>query len=119
MNHAAKRSSVEFRETGLSEARSAKPGQTERAPLTLAHQSIIPAAIVKRLALSESGFVFDPVSGQSFSVNETGLALLRLAQVESDIALLVTRLAGQFAADTDEIRRDVLDFAERLKDFIK
>jgi hypothetical protein len=26
----------------------------------------------KRLALSESGFVFDPVSGQSFSVNETG-----------------------------------------------
>lgn len=117
MNHAAKRTSVEFRETGLSEARAAR--HTERAPLTLAHQSIIPAAIVKRLALSESGFVFDPVSGQSFSVNETGLALLRLAQIESDMAQLVTRLAEQFAADTDEIRRDALDFAERLKDFIK
>ena len=37
-------------------------------------------ALFQRLASSESGFVFDPVSGQSYTVNETGLALLRLLQ---------------------------------------
>jgi hypothetical protein len=43
----------------------------------------------KRLAVSESGFVFDPVSGQSFSVNETGLVVLHLAQQEQDLDKLL------------------------------
>ena len=73
----------------------------------------------KRLALSESGFVFDPVSGQSFSVNETGLIILRLAQREDSMDKLVDKLAEQFDGSTGEIKRDVQDFAERLKGFLK
>jgi hypothetical protein len=80
---------------------------------------IISSAIVKRLALSESGFVFDPVSGQSFSVNESGLAVLRLAQVEEEVEILVENLAQHFDASAAEIRRDVLDYADRLKEFLK
>ncbi len=76
-------------------------------------------AILKRLALSESGFVFDPSSGQSFTVNETGLAILRLAQQVNDIETLVSKLAMQFDADAVEIERDVPDFATRLKSFLK
>lgn len=76
-------------------------------------------AILKRLALSESGFVFDPSSGQSFTVNETGLAILRLAQQINDIETLVNELAMQFDADAIEIQRDVPDFATRLKSFLK
>ncbi len=73
----------------------------------------------KRLALSESGFVFDPVSGQSFSVNETGLVILHLAQHEDDIDQIATQLAEQFDASLVEIKRDVQDFANRLKGFLK
>jgi hypothetical protein len=73
----------------------------------------------KRLALSESGFVFDPVSGQSFTVNETGLVILRLAQHEDDFEQLVEQLAEQFDASVVEINRDVQDFANRLKSFLR
>jgi hypothetical protein len=73
----------------------------------------------KRLALSESGFVFDPVSGQSFSVNETGLVILRLAQHETDIEQLEQQLLEQFDASSVEIKRDVQDFTHRLKGFLK
>lgn len=73
----------------------------------------------KRLALSESGFVFDPVSGQSFTVNETGLVILRLAQQEDDLDQLVEQLAEQFDANIVEINRDVQDFANRLKIFLR
>jgi hypothetical protein len=79
----------------------------------------ISSAILKRLALSESGFVFDPVSGQSFSVNESGLAILRLAQVDNEVESLVENLARNFDASKTEIRRDVLDYADRLKEFLK
>ncbi len=112
MLNAAKKTAVEFRVTAA-----ASTGGC--ASLKLAHQSLIPSAIVKRLALSESGFVFDPVSGQSFSVNETGLAMLRLAQVEDDMTKLLGKLAQQFDATAEEIKRDALDFADRLKDFFK
>ncbi|MFI3219611.1 MAG: PqqD family protein [Methylococcales bacterium] len=73
----------------------------------------------KRLAVSESGFVFDPVSGQSFSVNETGLVILHLAQQEQDLDKLVEQLAEQFDASILEINRDVQDFIYRLKGFLK
>lgn len=73
----------------------------------------------KRLALSESGFVFDPVSGQSFSVNETGLVLLRLAQHEDDLDKLTAQLVEQFDASSLEIKRDVQDFINRLQGFLK
>ncbi len=73
----------------------------------------------KRLALSESGFVFDPVSGQSFSVNETGLVILRLAQHEDNLDQLVEQLVEQFDASIVEIKRDVQDFTFRLQGFLK
>lgn len=112
MINAAKINAVEFRN-------SAAATGGGHAPLKLAHQSIFPGAIARRLALSESGFVFDPVSGQSFTVNEAGLAVLRLAQVEEDVAQLLAKLAQQFDATAEEIKRDTMDFAERMKDFIK
>lgn len=91
------------------------PWESELSP-----EALLPSnAILKRLAISESGFVFDPSSGQSFTVNETGLAVLRLTQQESDIEMLLDRLAGQFDADAMEIKRDVQDFAARLKSFLK
>jgi hypothetical protein len=73
----------------------------------------------KRLALSESGFVFDPVSGQSFSVNETGLVILRLAQHEDNLERLTEQLLEQFDASSVEISRDVQDFIHRLGGFLK
>lgn len=73
----------------------------------------------RRLAVSESGFVFDPVSGQSFSVNETGLVILRLAQHEENLEQLTEQLAEQFDASSVEIKRDVQDFINRLQGFLK
>ena len=33
---------------------------------------------LRRLAMNDSGFVFDPVNGDSFTVNSCGLTVLRL-----------------------------------------
>ncbi len=74
---------------------------------------------VGRLALSDSGFVFDPVSGRSYSVNATGLALLRLLQKPTGVAEVVEALQGQFEGAAAILERDVIEFASVLRSQIK
>ena len=42
-----------------------------------------PLSNLQQLAISESGFIFDPSSGHNFTVNETGLTMLRLLQKDN------------------------------------
>jgi len=71
-----------------------------------------------RLALSESGFVFDPVSGQSFTVNETGIELLRLFQQATDIQEIKKTLLETYSAQPNELERDINDFISSLSELV-
>lgn len=76
-------------------------------------------AVVSRLALSDSGFVFDPVTGRSFTVNASGLAILRLLGAQRDLAGVLAALAGQFEGEAAAIERDVIEFAATLRSQIR
>ena len=77
------------------------------------------AETLARLALSDSGFVFDPVSGRSYGVNATGLALLRLLQKPTGLAAVVQALQERFEGDAATLERDVIEFASVLRSQIK
>ena len=68
-----------------------------------------------RLALSDSGFVFDPVTGNSFSVNGSGLAILRRLQQGTDLPGIVASLSEEFEVDILAAERDVIEFANLLR----
>jgi hypothetical protein len=76
-------------------------------------------ALLQRLAVSETGFIFDPVSGQSFSTGETGVAVLKLARNLEWLDEVIDCLAGEYDASRIQIERDLQDFAARLKELIK
>jgi len=76
--------------------------------------SFLYSKLLQHLAISEKGFVFDPSTGQSFSVNETGIELLRLFQQENTIDAIVDTLYRKYEVDSREIERDVLEFASNL-----
>ncbi len=73
---------------------------------------------LRRLAISESGFVFDPVSGHHFTVNETGLEILHHLQKEQDLPELLSLLGREYSVGTRELERDVVEFAGMLRKFI-
>ena len=77
-----------------------------------------PLASLQRLAISESGFVFDPVSGHNFTVNETGLTILRLLQKNNELNSLLENLAVEYEATSRVLERDVLEFAVLLRDYV-
>lgn len=81
--------------------------------------AMLPSAqSLRRLAVSESGFVFDPMSGHHFTVNETGIEILRYLQKEQDFSELLTLLAQEYRVGTKELERDVLEFAGMLRKFV-
>lgn len=75
-----------------------------------------PAAdVLNRLALSDSGFVFDPVTGNSFSLNVTGLAIVRRLQRGETAGQLIASLQEEFEVEPQTAERDVIEFAALLR----
>jgi hypothetical protein len=86
---------------------------------TGATSSSIPSAeSLRRLAVSESGFVFDPTSGHHFTVNETGLVLLRHLQKNQDLSSILNAVTQEYNVNQRDLERDVLEFLRLLREFV-
>ncbi len=73
---------------------------------------------LKQLAISESGFVFDPLTGHSFSVNATGLAILGALKEGLGVDEAAAHVRDAFDTDrSDDVERDVEDFLARLRNY--
>lgn len=71
--------------------------------------------VIQRLAISDNGFVFDPVTGHSFTVNATGLDLLRLMARGESVEAMVSHLIEAWDVDPHMAERDLLEFAAELR----
>lgn len=72
---------------------------------------------LRSLAISESGFLFDPVTGHTFNVNATGLAILQALKAGKSEDEVVAMLAEDFEQEGGEdVGRDVEEFLARLRE---
>jgi hypothetical protein len=73
--------------------------------------------LIRNLALSESGFVFLPTTGETFTANDTGrLVLFALQSGKSDEEIL-NALTEEFDGDPASITRDMHDFLTQLREY--
>ena len=70
---------------------------------------------LKSLAISDTGFVFDPRSGATFSVNPTGLTVLLALREGASIDAVLGKLERAFDGPSGGAREDVLDFVQALR----
>lgn len=71
---------------------------------------------LKDLAVSDSGFLFDPYTGATYSTNAVGLRIVRGLQQGLDRAGLLAALAGEFALLGDEdLGRDLDEYLHLLR----
>jgi PqqD family protein of HPr-rel-A system len=72
---------------------------------------------LRELALSDSGFVFDPMTGHTFTVNPSGLHILRSLKDGVEPEKIATSLAEGFdLAEGEDPVRDVQDFIMQLRE---
>lgn len=68
-----------------------------------------------RLAINNEGFIFNPNSGDSYQVSESGLLIItefKCGKSEEEIAML---FANRYEVTGEEALRDVVDFRATLK----
>ena len=73
--------------------------------------------IKKNIAISETGFIFDPNTGESFSVNDTGKAILKLLKEEKNEKEIISWLTNHYDVDRLTAENNLNDFLSVLKNF--
>lgn len=73
--------------------------------------------IRSNLAVSEDGFVFDPKTGESFTVNQVGVDIINLLKKGSTLEELSKQLEKKYDADHFTIEKSVSDFLEMMKEY--
>lgn len=71
---------------------------------------------LSQLAISASGFVFDPRSGATFTVNDTGRTIIEGLRDGNGLDDIVASLDDLFACDRADLKRDTLEYVRQLRD---
>ena len=70
---------------------------------------------LSHLAINDEGFVFNPMSGDSFQVSGTGLVILKAIRDGRDDETISHALVADYEVSVEEARHDVADFKASLK----
>lgn len=73
--------------------------------------------INKKIAVSESGFVFDPTSGDSFSLNPIGIEILNMIKEEKTEEEIKEKIKDEYDVSNVTLEKSVDEFLETLKDY--
>ncbi len=71
--------------------------------------------IKENIAISETGFVFDPTEGESFTTNETGKIILKLLLQGKTKDEIKGYFLENFEVDELSLENDLNDFIQMLK----
>ena len=71
---------------------------------------------LKNLAISDTGFIFDPFSGKTFTVNEIGMVIIQSLKNGEDVAFIQNKILEEFDTTLDQLDRDISDFLIQLKE---
>ena len=71
----------------------------------------------KNIAVSETGFLFDPNSGESFSLNETGKKILQFLKEEKSENQISEWFVKNYEVDQVTFENNFNDFITVLQNF--
>lgn len=74
---------------------------------------------LKRLAISESGFIFDPETGHSFSVNETGMLILKALKNDQSLEQILQFITDSYEISARDAERDLIEYIGLLRKQLK
>lgn len=73
--------------------------------------------IKDNIALSPSGFLFNPTTGESFSLNQVGRDIIVLLQEGKSLEDLTSIMMKKYDVDRETLDRHLLDFTATLRTY--
>ena len=72
---------------------------------------------LSKLAINEEGFVFDPTTGDSFTLNPTGLFIVNKLREGKNSDEIAELLSKEFEDTPEELSKDISDFISHLNTY--
>jgi hypothetical protein len=73
--------------------------------------------IKKNIAISETGLVFNPAKGESYSVNPVGADILNLIREGKTIREISRAIQAKYSVDRQTFERDLAEFMDLLRQY--
>ena len=64
----------------------------------------------KNVAVSEAGLLFNPVTGESYTLNPIGVEIINLIREDKGQDVISKFILGKYAIDNDTFEKDYQDF---------
>ncbi len=72
--------------------------------------------INSNLAVSDSGFIFNPSNGDSFSTNAVGADIIRLMKEGKSLNEIKKEISAKYEVEPGAFEKDYEDFISQLQD---
>ena len=73
--------------------------------------------IKKNIAVSDTGFIFNPSSGDSYSVNPIGMDIVRHLNQNKEIVEIKHAIMSDYVCDDATFEKDYYDFSMMLRNY--
>jgi len=71
----------------------------------------------KNIATSEAGLIFNPGTGDSFSVNNIGAEILAMLKETKSQQEVISYLSTKYDVEKNQLEKDMDDFISQLNDY--
>ncbi|MCU0364003.1 MAG: PqqD family protein [Bacteroidales bacterium] len=71
----------------------------------------------RNIAVSESGFLFDPTGGESYSLNEIGLEIFNLIRDRKSAEEISSHITAAYDVERDDFEKYYFDFVGMLRQY--
>ncbi len=68
------------------------------------------------ISVSDTGFLFDSTSGQTFRVNQTGLSIVQMLQDGITLEKAPSMLKEKFNVEAENVTEDIREFISLMND---
>jgi len=73
--------------------------------------------VAENLAISETGFLFLPGTGETFTSNEIGKTIVQLLQKGESQEKIIEKITNEYDVDQNTFEKDLTDFINQLTQF--
>ena len=73
--------------------------------------------IKKNIAISDSGFIFNPDTGESFTANPIGLEILEYLKQGEGFEGIHEKILEKYKSDKDTVEKDYFDFINMMEQY--
>lgn len=71
----------------------------------------------KNIAISDSGFLLNPSTGESFSINPMGVIILKLLNEDTEYSEIENKLISEYDVAKSTLDKDIQDFVGLMNSY--